>query len=91
MKIISLILLTLFLTACMNEEGAEKHKNRESAAMMDDRMQWEGTVYVGNKREAHKVGAFDSRIACMDAALKHIEEKGYKDAVYSCGGMASDS
>ena len=89
MKKILLILLVVILTSCVTEEGARKHKAKNVLTASSG--EWHSMVYKepGGGVKPDQVGVFKSRDGCMEAAMKHVGQKGYGNAVYSCVAVAA--
>lgn len=84
-KLFFIAVCAFFLSACVTEEGAQKHAAKEQKAMASG-VTWIATVYSSQEQGAKTevVGRFDTYQECIDKAMAHLQEKGYTEGAYSC-------
>ena len=81
MKLLANILLFLTvvaLSACVSEEGTQKHINKGSATTkvgVMPGMMWKAVVYDTNAKKSLELGYFESRNECHDATLSHASKR----------------
>ena len=73
---ILLLALTITLSACVSEEGAQKHAEKGNAMAskvgMMSGMMWKAVVYNTNAEEQTELGNFASRSECHEAIQAHM-------------------
>ena len=71
-----LLAVTIALSACVSEDGAEKHAAKGDAVAskvgMMPGMMWKAVVYNTNAKKQMELGHFESRDECHEAVQAHM-------------------